>query len=65
MRKLADPNRIVWTEADVADFFGTSCRTVRRWRKCGALPYFLLPSGRIAYISGEILEHVQQFPRFR
>jgi predicted site-specific integrase-resolvase len=64
-RDLADPNRVIWTERDVAHLFGTSCRTVRRWRKAGALPWFRLPGGRIVFGSAEILGHVRRLPRYR
>jgi hypothetical protein len=64
-RDLADPSRIIWHERDVAYFFGCSCRTVRRWRQVGALPFLKLPGGRIVYSSAEILEHVQQWRRSR
>ena len=39
----------IWDESEVADYFGYSRRTIRRWRLMGALPYVRLPGGRLAY----------------
>lgn len=51
----------VWSEADVADYFGYSRRTVRRWRRAGHLPWMRLPGGRIAYRADSIRAAVQEW----
>lgn len=51
----------IWHERDVADYLGYSRRTIRRWRRLGALPYVKLPGGRMAYRATAIKRVVEDW----
>ena len=44
---MAEPSR--FTEPQAARILGVSDRTLRRWRKRGAIGYSITPGGRILY----------------
>lgn len=47
------PDRM--TTSEVADAFGVSEETVRRWTRAGQLPSQPLPSGRVVYLRRQIM----------
>ncbi|GAA2732823.1 helix-turn-helix domain-containing protein [Actinocorallia aurantiaca] len=42
---MNQPDERPMTSGQVADAFGVSVRTVRRWATAGRLPYFRTPTG--------------------
>lgn len=56
-------DRDVWSVADVAAYFDVSPRTIRRWRKAGALPYVTTPGGFVKFRSATIKETVAKWER--
>ena len=50
----ADMTETLLTSPEVADLFGVSDETVRRWAKDGKLPVVELPSGRVKFRRSDI-----------
>lgn len=48
------PDALGMTEAEAARSIGVNTRTLRRWRRKGALGYMLTPGGRIRYSSEDL-----------
>jgi len=54
----------IWHEKDVAEYFGYSRRTIRRWRAAGFLPVVKLPGGRFVYRAASIRKVVDEWERW-
>ncbi len=55
-----------FTEEEAAAQLGITSRTLRRWRKAGAVGYVLTPGGRVRYHSENLRKltlHMQVQPR--
>lgn len=59
---MSDPGP--FTEPQAARIVGVAQRTLRRWRKAGAVGYSLTPGGRIRY-TPEDLHQLQRSMRVR
>ena len=55
--------REIWSTADVAAYFDVSERTIRRWRKAGALPCITTPGGIVKFSSKSIKKTVEGWER--
>lgn len=49
---MPDPGNL--TEPQAARIMGVGARTLRRWRKAGAIGYMLTPGGRILYTHEDV-----------
>ena len=43
-----------FTEPQAAELLGVAARTLRRWRKAGAVGHFLTPGGRVLYAAADL-----------
>jgi len=50
------PDPVALTETRAAGMVGVSARTLRRWRKAGAVSYSLTPGGRIFYSAEDLIQ---------
>ncbi len=62
--EIPDQPYEIWHEKDVAEYFGYSRRTIRRWRAAGFLPVVKLPGGRFAYRAASIRKVVEEWERW-